>query len=125
MTKKRQIGTWNRGLRICVCFLLLGFALRQAKAEDATYVYAVQISATVQTDSPQITLQWEPDPYVANSYAIYRKTKEATDWDQLTALAGSATTFTDFDVSLGSTYEYQIIKAASLGYTGYGYIYTG
>src|SRR5437899_4462512 len=92
---------------------------------DNTFVYAVQISATVQTSPPQIILNWEPDPYGANSYTIFRKTKTATSWGTGTTLAGTASGFTDANVTAGSTYEYQVIKAASLGYTGYGYIYSG
>jgi len=92
---------------------------------DNTFVYAVQISATVQTSPPQIILNWEPDPYGANSYTIFRKTKTATSWGTGTTLAGTASGFTDANVTAGSTYEYQVIKAASLGYNGYGYIYSG
>ena len=38
----------------------LGLIRQEAKA-DSTWVYAVQISATVQVSPPQITLSWEPD----------------------------------------------------------------
>src|SRR5206468_3011667 len=89
------------------------------------FVYAVQISATVQSSPPQIVLQWLADPYGANSYTIYRKGKDATSWGTGVTLSGSATSYADASVSVGSAYEYQIVKAASLGYTGYGYIYSG
>src|SRR2546430_2370837 len=102
----------------------MAFAAQNLRA-DSTWVYAVQISASVQTSPPQITLQWEPDPYGANSYTVYRKTKDATSWGTGTSLAGSATSYLDSNVTAGSAYEYQIVKAASLGYTGYGYIYAG
>src|SRR5205807_2135452 len=46
-------------------------------------------------------------------------------WGSGIALSGSASNYTDVNVVAGSTYEYQIIKVASLGYFGYGYIYTG
>lgn len=92
---------------------------------DNTFLYAVQVSATVQENPPQITLQWPPDPNGANSYVVYRKLKDYTSWGSGTTLPGSATSFTDYGVSLGSAYEYQVIKYATLGYTGYGYIYAG
>lgn len=85
----------------------------------------MQISATAQTSPPQIILSWEPDPYGANSYTIFRKTKTGTSWGTNTTLSGTASGFTDVNVTVGSAYEYQVIKAASLGYTGYGYIYAG
>ena len=92
---------------------------------DSTWVYTVQISATVQSAPPRITLSWPPDPYGANSYTVYRKAKGATSWGGGTTLPGSAASYDDNSVTVGGTYEYQIVKAASLGYTGYGYIYAG
>jgi hypothetical protein len=40
-------------------------------------------------------------------------------------LPGDLTNFTDTAVTLQSTYEYQIVKHGSLGYRGYGYLYSG
>jgi hypothetical protein len=94
-------------------------------AEDATWIYSVQISAVVQTSPPQITLQWEAnDAYGVQSWSIYRKAKDATSWNLLINLSASVTNWTDSSVSVGSTYEYQIIKTATT-HTGYGYIYSG
>lgn len=95
-----------------------------ARADD-TYVYAVQISAIVQSSPPQINLAWEPDPFGADSYVVFRKLKTDVTWGAGLPLPGSATSFTDVDVTDGAAYEYQIIKHATLGYTGYGYIYAG
>ena len=93
---------------------------------DSTFVYAVQISAQVQSDPPQIALHWQPDPYGANSYTVYRKAKTVTSWGQpLASLPGYVTGYTDDSVSRGTTYEYQVVKEGALGYTGYGYLYTG
>jgi len=58
------------------------------------------------------------------SYSIYRKAKEATSWDLLASLGPSITNWTDYLVSVGTSYEYQIIKAAT-NHIGYGYIYSG
>ncbi|HEX3720048.1 MAG TPA: fibronectin type III domain-containing protein, partial [Verrucomicrobiae bacterium] len=110
------------------CALALAMVLAavcSAKADD-TFVYAVQISAAVQTNPPQITLDWEADPFGAKSYAIYRKAKTDTSWgNSLITLDGSATNWTDTNVIVGSNYEYQIYKVATLGYTGFGYIFAG
>ncbi len=116
----------NRDLNAYLCrFAFLLFCGSQIFAEDATWTYTVQISATVQTAPPQITLNWEnDDPYGVQSFSIYRKAKDATSWNFLTTLSASTFSWTDTSVSVGSAYEYQIIKAAS-GHTGYGYIYAG
>src|SRR6476469_1728067 len=87
-----------------ICFLTCH--LFTARAEDQTYVYTVQVSAVVQTNPPKITLSWPQDPYGANSYTVYRKTKTATSWGTGTALSGSTTTYIDNNVSVGSAYEY-------------------
>lgn len=105
--------------------LLFIAALLTAKG-DSTFVYAVQISATLQTSPPAITLSWLPDPYGAKSYTIYRKSKTATDWGEpIAAFDGSVSNYTDTSVVIGDTYEYQIFKQSTLGYTGYGYIFSG
>ena len=97
------------------------------QAEDSTFLYAVQISATVQVSPSSITLNWESDLYTVDSLTLYRKSKDATSWGSGTALSPFATSFTDTSVNAGSAYEYQIIKQAhgTVAYTAYGYIYAG
>ncbi len=104
----------------------------QASRADLTYVYAVQLSAVVQTNPPQITLNWESDPLGPTNYLVFRKLKEDIGWGAPTAsLPGSALSFTDTNVAIGSSYEYQVSKSVvvntgySDGYIGYGYIYAG
>jgi len=104
-------------------FLALVFATLCARGDD-TFVYAVQISATVQTSPPKIRLRWEPDPYGAKSYTVSRKGRNATAWGPATVLPGTAIGFNDPNVAVGGNYEYQVVKAGQ-GYTGYGYIYAG
>jgi len=105
--------------------LALSLRLSCSVHADMTWLYAVQISATIQTNPAQITLQWEPDQLGADSYLVYRKLKTDAAWGPATTLPGLATNYIDSSVSLGGAYEYQIIKHATLGYTGYGYIYAG
>jgi len=106
--------------------LLLPLALAASASlqADDTFVYAVQISATVQTSPPRIRLQWEPDPYGARSYTVSRKGRNAMAWGPATVLPGNATGFTDPNVVVGGSYEYQVVKVGK-SYTGYGYIYAG
>ena len=106
--------------------ILLGvLTLAQSVWADSTWVYSVQVSASVQSSPPRITLSWPQDPYGANSYTVYRKSKDASSWAGGTTLSGSATSYVDNNVASGASYEYQVVKSASLGYTGYGYIYAG
>jgi hypothetical protein len=111
---------------VCIASLSLsGLAVEDLRA-DETYVYAVQTSAQVQPTPPQIALNWEPDPYGATNYVVFRKAKDDTQWGQPVAvLSGYSSSYTDTTVSRGSAYEYQVTKAGILGYTGYGYIYSG
>jgi hypothetical protein len=108
-----------------LALLVLGAHPWLTKA-DSTFVYAVQLSAGVQTTPPQITLNWEPDPYGATNYIVYRKNRTDLSWGTPVAiLPGYFTNFADTAVTLRSSYEYQVVKYASLGYRGYGYLYSG
>ena len=96
-----------------------------SKAVEATWEYSVQVSAAVQTSPPQITLSWPQDSVATpNNYTIYRKTIDGSSWGTGTPLSGNTTSFVDKNVTVGATYEYQIVKNSS-SYTGYGYIYSG
>src|SRR2546426_672862 len=106
-----------------VSLIAIGLTTHLAWAVEPTWNYAVQVSATVRVSPSQITLSWPQDP-AAGGYTVYRKSPGAVSWGAGTALAGSATTYVDTSVALGTAYEYQIVKAAS-GYNGYGYILTG
>lgn len=109
---------------LCAGGLVLALATLNLRA-DSTWVYAVQISAAAQTSPARITLNWQPDQYGANSYTVYRKAPQDTAWGPGTTLSGSAASFVDNNVTAGAVYEYQIYKAATLGYKGYGYICVG
>lgn len=85
--------------------------------------YAVRVSATVQTDPVQVSLDWPADS-LATGYRLYRKGRDQTSWGSATTLAVNATNYVDTNVTLGGSYEYRISKTA-LGYNGVGYIYAG
>lgn len=85
---------------------------------------AVQINATVQTSTPQITLNWVGNA-TTTSYQIFRKLKTATSWGSaLATISGTVNQYVDNTVSVGTNYEYRIIRSGS-GYNGYGYINSG
>jgi hypothetical protein len=122
----------SKAVLLCCAGLFFILAAREIKA-DSTWVYAVQITASLQTKPPSITLTWLQDMYGAKSYTVYRKSKEATNWGTaVLELDGSITNYTDTNVEVGMTYEYQVVKVvntvyagAPLVYNGYGYIYSG
>lgn len=98
----------------------------QIGVADNTWVYAVQITATIAENPPSIRLDWRPDPYGAFDYVVSRKTDAGTSWGTPVAtLSGDATSYTDTSVEIGRAYEYQVVKRGKLGYKGYGYIYSG
>src|SRR3954451_24164888 len=98
-------------VRIILGATIIGFAPECMGAPEPDWVFTVQASATVQVTPPQITLAWEPDQFGAVSYTVYRKGKKDTSWGSpLATLSGSASSFTDSAVSVGATYEYQIVK---------------
>ena len=99
--------------------------VQNACAVEPTWEYSVQASAVAQASPPQITLSWPQDTRgIPSSYTVSRKAPGATSWGAGTTLAGSATSYVDTGVAVGTAYEYRIVKAAS-GSTGYGYICTG
>jgi PKD repeat protein len=104
----------------CVITFLTGLSLVSQTAVDC----AVQVSAVVQTSTPQITLNWVPGAST-NGYTIYRKLKSATSWGaSLAVLSGTVNQYVDNTVSAGVSYEYKIQRTGS-GYTGFGYINSG
>ncbi|HYE29828.1 MAG TPA: fibronectin type III domain-containing protein [Methylomirabilota bacterium] len=118
-------------LKTCFARLFAGVAVAAAcflsastQAETDPKYYAVEVSATVQASPAAITLTWVADPN-ASSYSIYRKAVNSTSWSLLTTVAGSATTWTDYNVAVGQAYEYRLDKPTSVGYKGNGYIYAG
>lgn len=109
---------------VSTLLFLLGLTVKVG-AVESTWEFSVQVSANVQESPALITLTWPQDTYMApNSYTIYRKAPGATSWGTGTTLPGTSTSYTDSNVSVGTAYEYQVVKSTSL-YTGYGYLYGG
>ncbi|MHC1769307.1 MAG: cohesin domain-containing protein [Verrucomicrobiia bacterium] len=106
--------------------LILAFSLPAASPEvsaESVADHAVQVSATVQSNPPRITLTWPGDTQATN-YFVYRKSVAATSWGVGTTLPGNAVSYVDEGVTVGSAYEYKIHKGA-IGYSGFGYIWSG
>jgi len=105
--------------------LLFAAAAQMVLGVEMTWEFSVQVSATVQASPGRITLNWPQDQYMLpNTYTVYRKAPSDTSWGTGTTLPGTATSYVDEKVIVGTPYEYQIVKVTSQ-YTGYGYLYSG
>lgn len=107
-----------------LALLVLSLVGALGRADIDPKYYAVEVSAQVQSAPPQITLVWEKDGN-ASVYTISRRSSSAAGWSTLGTVAGNATQFADGTVSEGVAYEYQISKATSAGYAGFGYLLAG
>src|SRR5260221_7030484 len=88
---------------------------------EATCEYSVQLSVTLQTKSPALRLTWPQDHWTMPSrYELYRKSPEATSWGRAIPLPGNASGYLDTNVSIGTSYEYHVVKTTP-HYNGYGY----
>src|SRR5947207_974221 len=111
------------GLPKVLTLFVLGALTTSARAADPRN-YAVEVSATVQTTPPQITLKWPVDAN-ATGYAVYRKAPADKSWTFLSSLGGGTTSWNDLSVTTGAGYEYGITKSTSAGYSGTGYFLAG
>ncbi|MGZ8940391.1 MAG: C25 family cysteine peptidase, partial [Limisphaerales bacterium] len=103
---------------------LLAILPLSANAQDVPPIkFSVRATGTVQESPAGITLNW-PNEGDANSYIVSRRTL-SSGWQQLATLGTNETSFSDSGVSIGTPYEYQIIKNTSRTYTGYGYLRAG
>ncbi|MDB6115935.1 MAG: hypothetical protein JWQ62_2880, partial [Lacunisphaera sp.] len=114
----------NKLRAVIAAVVMATFALA-ARAIEATWDYAVQATATVQSSPATITLNWLQDTTATpNSYTVYRKAVGATSWGSGTTLPGSTLSYTDTNVTVGTAYEYQIAKDSG-SYSGFGYVQAG
>ena len=92
-------------------------------AQSYSQAAAVQMSATVQSSPPRITVQWEPYASATN-YTVFRKLKDQQSWgSSVASVGGSVNQYVDNNVSVGVYYEYKVVRTA--GTTGTGYIASG
>src|SRR4029077_5145058 len=114
------------GKKIGVISVLLVLAAAFAgRAADLAEDYAVQVSAKVRVAPPEITLSWPQDSSAPPaSYTVYRKAPADTSWGAGVTLPGANAVYVDTNVSVGTAYEYQIVKHTG-PCTGYGYLYAG
>ena len=110
--------------------LLALFFVSASSYGISTLDYCVQPSAVARISPPQIVLSWIVDTNATN-YSLYRKTRDTTNWGTATLL-GTNSGYVDTNVTLGSVYEYKIVKGAmevttnwNTRYVAEGYILAG
>jgi len=110
--------------RSCYALLFFGLLLAQSKASFAqsadviakskqTWEFAVPVSAVVSENPAKIRLQWPVDPK-ATSYRVSKKAKGAEYWGQAATLTAKDSFYEDKSVQLGTSYEYQVTKVATI-----------
>jgi hypothetical protein len=83
----------------------------------------VRMAATVSAGPPSITLGWLPEGG-STSFSIFRKLPGTAGWGTAVAsLPGSATGWTDTNVSVGIAYDYKVVRSG--GGTATGYVRSG
>ena len=93
-------------------------------AQTGAQKEAILLNATVQASPARITLTWTAQSGTTG-YTVYRKGKTDGSWgNSIGTASASATNYIDNGVSLGTMYEYKVVRAHSSG-TGYGYIAAG
>ncbi|HEV8542062.1 MAG TPA: chitobiase/beta-hexosaminidase C-terminal domain-containing protein [Verrucomicrobiae bacterium] len=107
-----------------LCLVLFSVGSRQSAAGLTGRDYAVELTATVNADPPEIQLLWPGDQY-ARKYTVNRKLRDEKTWTPIGTADGPDAGFSDRSLAIGHAYEYQVIKESSFGQTAYGYIYSG
>jgi len=86
-------------------------------AQNWSLERSVQMTATGATSPVSITLNWESQP--VNGFTLYKRMKGQSNWGSgLVDLPGNITTYVDEDVVIGESYEYRVVKDASIGGAG-------
>ena len=80
---------------------------------------SIQVSASVQVSPSRIRLSW-PSKTGTTGIAIYRKSFGAGSWGSpVASLPGTATSWDDDSVAIGTAYEYQVLGSGSTASAGY------
>ncbi|MBK7553694.1 MAG: thrombospondin type 3 repeat-containing protein [Flavobacteriales bacterium] len=110
----------RRIVSLFAAFLIVATSI----AQSVSVTNSVQLYATAQAAPARITLNWTTHPSTTG-FTIYRKLRSATTWGStLATAAGTATSYQDNAVTVGTVYEYKVVRTASTG-TGYGYVVAG
>ena len=88
--------------------------------------YTVQTRVVVNTSPPSISIRWPKIATGVTAYNIYRKEKTDQSWGNiLGSTLGTDTIWTDTQVKIGETYEYNIQKLNGTTLLGISYLLSG
>lgn len=108
-----------QGLRRLFSFWLSVTLLLTACAQSSSQRSAVRMGATVTSTPRAITLNWVPESG-STGYSVFRKVPGAAAWGSaVVTLPGTATTWTDANVSVGAAYDYKVVRSGRGTATGY------
>lgn len=114
----------KRSIAVRLLFLLaIQAKVLPAVDEQPVTDVAVQLTATVNKDLPQIQLSWLRTTN-ANNCFVYRKGLNDTNWGAPVVLPGDAAEYLDSNVVPGAAYEYQVWRRAT-NYDSHAYIVSG
>jgi hypothetical protein len=113
--------TMNTCLRTWLVPLTALLAMPTGRAVEETWVFAVQVIAAVQADPARVELGWRQDSHPVIGYTVHRKAPGDAPWGNGVEIPASAASYVDETVTLGSIYEYQIVKQATYPYNGPAY----
>jgi hypothetical protein len=116
---RKRLG-WAKAAQFLGGLILIWWGPRSF-ADLTAHDYSVELTADIIENPASITLRWLPDSN-ATIFQISRKTLGNPDWSAVALLDGSQSSWSDHEVTLGTAYEYRVIKSTGLGYSGYGYI---
>jgi hypothetical protein len=88
--------------------------------------FVIPLTARVAKKPLGITLQWESS--AATSLQLYKRTYGQTAWGSPIPLSPTATSYLDASVSVGTTYEYRLVRQAIVGsssITSLGFLCSG
>ncbi|MEK7574905.1 MAG: MBG domain-containing protein [Patescibacteria group bacterium] len=99
--------------------------LEEMRAADTPWARAILLSARTSASPSAIILEWNSDS-AAQTYDVYRKTKNAGSWgSSIATLPASTLTYTDTTAGVGSVFEYRVVKTNTFGGTDEGYVLAG
>ena len=119
VNRQRESLKMVRGVAVLSIALLSLGACGQSPSSKS----AVRLTAVADSTAPAIALFWEAFPG-SSAFSVYRRPQGATTWGAaLASLPGAALSWTDTAVSVGTPYEYKLVRSASGN--GYGYVSSG
>lgn len=105
-------------------FAMISLAAMPIHAVDYTPKdHVVMLTATVQHNPPQITLNWPNNTTNTGNYRIIKRLKGNTNWTYMGEIPAGSVSYVDTTATVGQAYEYSVSMMG--GTQGAGFIYAG